>query len=189
MFIDAGLKSISPLPSGSNNLEILEVGLGTGLNAFLTFLATKNDDHKINYTAIEAYPIDNTVVNKLNYVSQLKEQENKSIFEAIHDCDWDASVPLSSNFYLLKVKSTLQTCTFKDNYDLIYFDAFAPQIQPEMWTEDIFKKIYDSTKPNGRLVTYCAKGVVKRTLKKVGFIVESIPGPPGKREMVRAVKQ
>ncbi len=112
----------------------------------------------------------------------------KSIFQQLHSCDWEKEMLLSKNFSLLKIKNTLQEIKFTSTFDLIFFDAFGPRVQPEMWIEELFSKIYAATNPKGCLVTYCAKGEVKRTLKKVGFTVETLPGPPRKREMVRGTK-
>ncbi len=190
VFINAGFKHIVPTLSVSTNpkINILEIGLGTGLNAFLTFIEATKNNVIINYTAIEAYPISIDLANELNYIKLLNEQNTQSIFNTIHSCEWDKKIALSDQFNILKFKSTLQQFIFDDSYHLIYFDAFGPRAQPEMWTEDIFAKLYAVIKPDGCLVTYCAKGEVKRILKKVGFTVESLEGPPGKREMVRAVR-
>jgi tRNA U34 5-methylaminomethyl-2-thiouridine-forming methyltransferase MnmC len=118
----------------------------------------------------------------------LNEQKNQFVFDKIHTCEWDKINIFSNQFSFRKINNTLQQIIFDDTYNLIYFDAFGPRVQPEMWTEELFAKLYAATLPNGCLVTYCAKGEVKRTLKKVGFIVKTLQGPPGKREMVRAVK-
>jgi tRNA U34 5-methylaminomethyl-2-thiouridine-forming methyltransferase MnmC len=149
---------------------------------------------KINYTSLEAFPLNDKLLNKLNYVeliSDLIEKEKtevKNIFHHLHSSDWEKDISISENFILHKIKNTLEKAEFKKTFDLIYFDAFGPRVQPEMWTEALFSKIYSVTKQNGCLVTYCAKGEVKRTLKKVGYFVETLPGPPRKREMVRGLK-
>ncbi len=193
VFIDAGLK---PFVSGSSDLykggkgplAILEIGLGTGLNAMLTYIETQKSDINIHYTAIEAYPVSADLIDQLNYVELLNAQNLQPVYTAIHACEWGRPVALSDQFTILKIKNTLQDTVLENNYHLIYFDAFGPGVQPEMWTEEIFAKLYAVVEPGGCLVTYCAKGEVKRTLKRVGFTVESLPGPPGKREMVRARK-
>ena len=134
------------------------------------------------------------IVSQLNYVKLISKIENKNesklekAFLDIHKAEWEKKIELSNNFSLQKIKNTLQEITFSSSFDLIFFDAFGPRVQPDMWTEELFSKIYVATNPKGCLVTYCAKGEVKRTLKKVGFIVETLPGPPRKREMVRATK-
>lgn len=189
VFIKMGLTHIgSALPAPSTPINILEIGLGTGLNAFITFMEARKAGLTINYTSIEAYPISPELANKLNYVELLNGQNDQNIYDKIHSSEWDKKNTLSNEFTLHKIKNTIQQCVFEGEYDLIYFDAFGPRVQPEMWIEDVFSKLYAVTKPNGCLVTYCAKGEVKRTLKKVGFTVETLQGPPGKREMVRAVK-
>ena len=186
VYIDAGLKYIS---SNNNSINILEIGFGTGLNALLTSIEAEGLKLKINYTTLEAYPLDIEIINKLNYADCVSGENQKEIFTSIHTCEWEKSIPISPFFNLHKIKNALQEIEFTDTYNLIYFDAFAPNVQPEMWTEEVFTKLYSVLKPNGSIVTYCAKGEVKRTLKKVGFEVESLPGPPGKREMVRGNKK
>lgn len=184
VFIEAGLKYLSH-PS----INIFEVGLGTGLNAFLTFLETNNKNISVNYTAIEAFPITPLIAESLNYTRLLNATAQQATFDLLHSSGWELPVSLSGNFKLTKHKQTLQEIHLPaEEFDLIYFDAFGPPTQPEMWTEEIFAKIFEASKPNALLVTYCAKGEVKRTLKKVGFAIEALPGPPGKREMVRARK-
>jgi tRNA U34 5-methylaminomethyl-2-thiouridine-forming methyltransferase MnmC len=193
VFIDAGLKpfisgSLASFSERKGPLTILEIGLGTGLNAMLTYIETQRSDINIHYTAIEAYPVSADLIDQLNYVELLNSQNIQPVYTTIHACEWDMPVALSNQFTLLKIKNTLQEAVLESSYHLIYFDAFGPGVQPEMWTEEIFAKLYAVVEPGGCLVTYCAKGEVKRTLKRVGFTVESLPGPPGKREMVRAIK-
>jgi tRNA U34 5-methylaminomethyl-2-thiouridine-forming methyltransferase MnmC len=191
VFIEAGLKKALD-ENLSSVFNILEVGMGTGLNLLLSFIETREITVSVNYTSIEAYPLDKDFIQQLNYAEILSSSLKfpvKEIFEKIHDCDWDKEVELSENFTLKKIKDKLQNVNFKnDTFDLIYYDAFGPPTQPEMWTEETFTKLFSALKSKGALVTYCAKGEVKRILKRAGFDVESLPGPPGKREMVRAVK-
>jgi tRNA U34 5-methylaminomethyl-2-thiouridine-forming methyltransferase MnmC len=189
VFIEAGLKYSLPRFS---EINILEIGFGTGLNALLTLIESNNSKSNIHYTSIEAFPVSMEMANELNYVSLLNEEEVdlKTIFNRLHSCEWEIDNRISGNFSLRKIKDTLQKTGFgNEEFNLIYFDAFGPPTQPEMWTEEIFSKLYSALTHNGSLVTYCAKGEVKRTLKKVGFRVETLPGPPGKREMVRAVRE
>jgi tRNA U34 5-methylaminomethyl-2-thiouridine-forming methyltransferase MnmC len=193
VFVDAGLKYKEKT---AKEINILEIGFGTGLNAFLTFLEAYDKDLMINYYSIEAFPVSIKVASQLNYASQLNPLYNfenldlQLIFNELHNVPWEKEIPISKNFNLKKIKNTLQEIQLPDGkFDLIYFDAFGPPVQPEMWTEEIFSKIASATKKEGALVTYCAKGEVKRTLKKAGFSIENLPGPPGKREMVRAVKE
>ncbi len=188
VYIEMGIKHMAPALPAISPLNILEIGLGTGLNALLSILESQKENLKINYTSLEAYPISAELANQLNYVELLNEQNAQVMFNAIHSSEWNKKIALSDQFTFYKIQNTLQQIVFEDSYHLIYFDAFGPRVQPEMWVEDIFKKLYDVTKPNGCLVTYCAKGEVKRTLKKVGFQVETLQGPPGKREMVRALR-
>lgn len=192
VFIEMGLKASALYLSKGEGyipvINILEIGLGTGLNALLTYLEILKNPLNIHYTALEAFPLENEIIKELNYIELLNAASHQKNFDQIHTCEWDKKIELAKNFTLHKIKNTLQQVKFENLFDIIYFDAFGPRVQPEMWTEGIFAKIYAATKPNGFLVTYCAKGEVKRTLKKVGFTVETLQGPPGKREMVRAKK-
>lgn len=187
VFIEAGLKHVAKKTS---DIFVFEVGLGTGLNALLTYLESQSSGLKIKYTAIEAFPLEKEITEELNYVHLLDTENSAAdVFRKMHSCDWEKEHRFSDSFLFKKIKKSLQEIVpEKERYDLVYFDAFGPPVQPEMWTEDLFSKLFAALKPNGALVTYCAKGEVKRTLKKVGFIVESLPGPPGKREMIRALK-
>ena len=169
-------------------VSILEIGFGTGLNAFITFLEAKKAHIKVNYVGIEAYPISKDEVKSLNYVSELKASTSKNIFDDMHLNTWDENHQLSKDFQLLKRKQFFQEINYEDSFDLIYFDAFGARNQPELWTEEIFFKMFKAIKKNGILVTYSAKGSVRRAMQSVGFIVERLPGPPGKREMLRATK-
>ena len=183
VFIDAGFHFKS---SANNSLSILEIGFGTGLNAFMTLLEAEKSDHKIQYTAIEAFPISIEEATTLNYAAAL--QQDTSKFLKLHQSTWEETISLNDNFSFIKNKKRFEELDFQNQFDIIYFDAFAPNAQPELWEKTLLQKMYDVLKPNGVLTTYCAKGVVKRTLKAVGFTIEAIPGPPGKREMTRAIK-
>ena len=186
VFIEAGLKYITR--QNKSSIHILEIGFGTGLNAFLTFIVAEKLNLEINYSSLEAYPLGKEVISKLNYVECLKEENRRGVFNLIHEVPWEQETVVSKSFTLHKIKNTLQEIVFENKYDLIYFDAFGPRVQPEMWTEENFIKLFSALNAGGSLVTYCAKGEVKRTLKKVGFLVEALPGPPGKREMIRGNK-
>ncbi len=166
------------------NINILEIGLGTGLNAFLT--ALNQDKKSIFYHALEKFPISADAALQLNFG---KSKEENELLSKLHQLPWNKRVELQSNFTLLKDETDLTATRFNQGYDLVYFDAFAPEVQPEMWDEVIFQKLYDAMSPGGILTTYCAKGIVRRTMQAVGFTVERLPGPKGKREMLRAVKQ
>lgn len=175
-------------------MNILEIGFGTGLNALLTCLEAEKLNIKINYTGLEAFPLENNLLKELNYVDLItalsypEKNKTQQIFEQLHSSEWQKNVPISKHFNLNKINNTLQDVPLTESYDLIYFDAFGPRVQPDMWEDELLSKIYLATRAKGCLVTYCAKGEVKRSLKKVGFKVETLPGPPRKREMVRGLK-
>lgn len=184
VFIRAGWDMIQ---QNLNHIAILEVGFGTGLNTWLTLQANSNKN--VLYTAIEAYPITIKEADQLNYTKQSDTQGKHDEFMALHLANWNELTNLTSNFKLLKLQVQLEEYATEPNqFDLIYFDAFAPKVQPGLWTVDCFQKLYAYTKPGGILVTYCAKGEVRRNLQAVGYTVERLPGPPGKREMLRARK-
>lgn len=184
VFIKSGLDLFS-----EGEINLLEIGFGTGLNAFITLLETQKKNLKIYYTGVEAYPVAKDEVAQLNYVTALKALSFKEIFDRMHNVSWEEGHTLSENFTLLKRQLFFKDIEDKDTFDLIYFDAFGARVQPELWTEDIFKIMYESLKKNGILVTYSAKGSVRRAMQAVGFSVERLPGPPGKREMLRAKKE
>lgn len=186
IFIEAGLKAAKVI---SNNINILEIGFGTGLNALLSYSESEFSGLKINYIAIEPYPIENEIYLQLNYSEVLNNQKLKNILTDIHQKPWNIPFYVSDNFILNKVNAKIQDIQLTDNvFDIVYFDAFSPQFQPELWTEDIFRKIFNSMKNNGILTTYSSKGDVKRAMKKVGFKLELLPGPAGKRHIIRAMK-
>lgn len=185
VFIKNGLHYFN----NKETISILEIGFGTGLNTLLTLLATESSSQMVNYVSLEKFPLPNELVQQLNYPTQLKIKATQTaLFNHLHSCKWNTNTPISENFNLLKIEDDLADFQTTTTFDLIYFDAFAPEKQAELWTAEIFLKIYDFLKPKGILVTYCAKGEVKRTIKSVGFQLETLPGPPGKREMIRAIK-
>lgn len=189
VFIQAGL--VPFLLNTPDQLSILEMGFGTGLNALLTFYEIVHRSTKIYYEAIENFPISDEASKNLNY-PQLIDQNNtllKVAFKQMHSSSWEEEVAIAPRFSLKKRLGNLESMAFSPHFDLIYFDAFAPSAQPELWTATIMQKMYDALRPGGVLVTYCAKGEFKRTLKSVGFTVECLPGPPGKREMTKAIKE
>jgi tRNA U34 5-methylaminomethyl-2-thiouridine-forming methyltransferase MnmC len=179
VFIQHGLKTLGEKPS----ISILEFGFGTGLNAFLAYLFAINTDKEIQYTGIEAYPIDSEVAQKLNYPQYLAFPEEQDIFLRMH---LEESLN-SDSFYFRKLSNYAQIQP-DEKFDCIFFDAFAPGAQPELWEQSIFDQLYKLTSEGGCLVTYCAQGEARRRMEKAGYKVERIPGPPGKREMLRAVR-
>lgn len=172
----------------NREVSILEIGFGTGLNAFITFLEGRKMNQSIEYVGVEAYPISAEELISMNYVEELNATDDKGQFEKMHQCNWEEKMVLSKDFTLTKRKQFFEEIDDLNRYDLIYFDAFGYRVQPELWSTAIFKKMYDSLKDKGVLVTYAARGVVKRSMIEVGFTVEKLAGPPGKREMFRASK-
>lgn len=183
VFIKNGLD----LFQNQNSISILEIGFGTGLNTFITFLETLNKE-KVNYVGVEAYPISSEEITQMNYVSQLDAEKYQVIFDKMHACDWENQETITENFLLTKRKQFFQDIEDKNQFDLIYFDAFGFPLQPELWSEDIFKKMYDALFPKGTLVTYACRSSIKNAMLSVGFSIEKLPGAPGKREMLRATK-
>lgn len=183
VFISAGMHQFPAL----SELRLFEFGFGSGLNALLTALEAEKNQQVVQYTAIEKYPLEASITAQLKYAS---DPETQALFQEIHQAEWDKSVKLTPHFTLQKwyggMEKLLQVQT---SFHLIYFDAFAPRVQPELWTIDMFSRLFSLLEDGGLLVTYCAKGEVKRNMKAAGFFVEAIPGPPGKREMTRAWKK
>ena len=186
VFIKNGLKHWL-IENQKKEVSIFEVGFGTGLNALLTALKAAELDVQVNYQSIELYPLPNEISAQLNYAKQLSCEQQ--VFQKLHTSRWEERIEISKKFTLHKTKDSFKDFEPNTTYDLIYFDAFAPSKQPEMWSYKIIEKCYPMLNPNGIFVTYSAKGQLKRDLKKAGFSVESLPGPPGKFEMVRAIKE
>lgn len=184
VFLNAGLHHKSSL---QNDISILEIGFGTGLNAYMTLLEIQDTHLNINYTTTEAYPITIEQAETLNYPEELN-QKGVDTFLKLHQIGWEKEIHISPNFRFTKHKMLFENINFKNEFDIIYFDAFAPNAQSIFWEEPFLTQMHDSLKEKGILVTYCAKGSFKRALKAVGFQVEAIPGPPRKREMTRATK-
>lgn len=182
VFIESGLRQMT-----KSDLSIFEMGFGTGLNCLLTYLNAGSNS--IHYSSIEKYPVEKDMAVELNFSHILNlTQSQLDIFDNLHSCPWNTSTAIDKNFVLHKIKGDIKGFVHTTKYDLVYFDAFAPEVQPNLWTPDIFKYIYESLNEGGVLTTYCAKGVIRRTLQVSGFKVERLPGPPGKREMLRATK-
>jgi tRNA U34 5-methylaminomethyl-2-thiouridine-forming methyltransferase MnmC len=185
IFIEAGFKNSSL----TGSINILEIGFGTGLNTVLTFIEAIDRKSKIYYHAIEPFPLSDKVYQKLNYDQFIPFEQTKSLFLAMHEAGWDKPVELSKLFSLQKQKLKLEDTVLQENfYNLVYFDAFSPEVQPELWTKEIFLKIFKAMRQKGVFVTYSAKGAVRRNLTEAGFMVERLPGPKEKREMIRALK-
>ena len=171
-------------------LRVFEVGFGTGLNALLTLLQAENDQRSVEYTTIEVQPLSIETIKQLNYTQLLGFAHCYGAYHTLHLCKWNEPVQIKPGFVFQKLQqSLLQVPLPPAAFDLIYFDAFAPEHQPEMWTTAVFAKLYEAAAPGGLLVTYCAKGSVQRSLKDAGWQVQKRPGPPGKREMIAALKQ
>lgn len=184
VFIKNGLQLFE-----NKTVNILEIGFGTGLNAIITFIEAEKRNLKINYTGIEAYPVSMEEALQMNYLESLDSQDKMDVFEKMHQIPFAKQESLSENFNLEKRNIFFDQIADIEAFDLIYFDAFGFRVQPELWSTEIFQKMYNSLKTNGVLVTYAARGVVKRSMKEIGFTVEKLPGPPGKREMMRAFKK
>lgn len=164
-------------------ITLLEMGFGTGLNAFLTAMEAAKREVFVQYVTLEKFPLEKHIIEQLHYGGK-----DNRIFEKIHRAEWGTTVTISPYFSILKIKTDFSDYTFPDNYDVVYYDAFAPDKQEEVWSRELFDKIYRQMNPGGILTTYCAKGTVRRMMMASGFQVERIPGPAGKREMLRARK-
>ena len=186
VFIDTALGHCT-----KREINVLEIGFGTGLNAFMTMLKADNSNIKIHYTTLELYPITISDSEELNY-ADIIDKSKKDLFNKLHTVDWEKTNVITPNFSIHKKQSDFSqpaALMFQNNkFDVVYFDAFGPDKQPEMWQGKLFEKIYLSMAPGGILTTYSAKGAIRRLLQSIGFKMERLPGPPGKREMLRGVK-
>lgn len=184
IFIQMGLNH-----SQAESPHVLEIGFGTGLNAFLTLLEAEKQQRKVCFTSIERYPLKEDIVRKLGYPEIIAPEKSEK-FYALHTAPWNQFVEISPCFTLHKIEGDFTHFDFQSHYDVVYFDAFAPEKQPKMWSQPLFNRLYQQMNPGGILTTYCAKGVVRRMLQAAGFTVERLPGPPGgKREILRASKE
>ena len=185
VYIENGLKAQS-----KHDLNILEIGFGTGLNAFLSLLEAENTGRKIHLTTLELFPLPIPIAEKLNFAGRLGVSDKW--FRKLHRAEWNTAEAISENFTLEKRQTDLTSLplltTVAPSYDVIFYDAFAPEKQPEMWTQAIFNHLFAASTKGAVLTTYCAKGIVRRMMQHAGFAVERIPGPTGKREMLRARK-
>ena len=186
IFIDQGLLKLSL----KQNVKILEIGFGTGLNAILTLKASNEYKISVKYTGIEPFPLDSLTLNSLNYFDQIKDNKLKNSFSKIHSSKSNVKNIINDLFRFEVLHESLQDVRLgNDLYDIVYFDAFGPDAQPEMWTKEMFEKVYSSMKQGASLLTFSAKGIVKRNLRSAGFRVERLEGPPGKRHILRAKKE
>ena len=188
VFIKSGLEYWLNTNPELHQLSILEIGFGTGLNAFLTCLHADELGCKIDYTGVEAYPVIPEDLRLINYSKEILEGTQESVFNTLHEVPWETKQDITNRFSLLKQQITFEKITDESLHDLIYFDAFGPRVQPDLWGESVFKIMFKALKPKGTLVTYSAQGNARRAMQAVGFLVERIPGPPGKREMLRGNK-
>ncbi|PCE64308.1 tRNA (5-methylaminomethyl-2-thiouridine)(34)-methyltransferase MnmD [Sediminicola luteus] len=184
VFIKYGLDFLGK----QEKVRILEIGFGTGLNALITYKVASNKKQTVSYTGVEAYPVPSEEVAQLNYIDQLQSPELDSVFQRMHEMPWEMPLAVSESFELHKRQQDFKEIDDVAAFDLVYFDAFGARVQPELWTEAIFDRMFTSLVSGGVLVTYAAKGSVRRAMQASGFEVERLPGPPGKREMLRAVK-
>ena len=182
IFINNGFET-----SAANPVNIMEIGFGAGLNAFLTAIKAEEQNRKVFYTTIEKYPLPKTITDALNYETQ--HGNNSGLLKQIHNAPWNCYCEITQYFTIRKIEADATKTIPEGKYDIIYFDAFAPNKQPEMWTKEMFEKISASTLKSGVFVTYSAKGEVKRNLTSCGFNVELLHGPTGKRHIIRAVKK
>ncbi|KAK6020276.1 hypothetical protein OSTOST_14073 [Ostertagia ostertagi] len=164
------------------------MGFGTGLNALLTLLKADSNKRPVHYTTIDLHPLSPEVYSGLNYCERLHQPNYQPFFEKLHNSPWNDNSAISDWFTLHKIKSSMENFSPNRVFDLVYYDAFAPSSQPELWSTDIFRKLINMMAPGGKLVTYCSKGDVRRSMQAAGFSTEKLPGPPGKREMLRAIK-
>lgn len=186
VFIEAGLKH---LLAQKTEIHILEIGFGTGLNALLTLAEVKDKPIEVHYYGIEPLPVEASLVEAMSFPQLADRPDLVLDLKALHQAEWEKEVSILPNFHLHKIQQKIAEWNTEVRFDLIYFDAFAPSKHPEMWEEATLKHVAELTSQEGILVTYCAKGYVKRNLKSVGFQIEALPGPPKKREMTRGTKR
>ncbi|MDN3677373.1 tRNA (5-methylaminomethyl-2-thiouridine)(34)-methyltransferase MnmD [Flavobacterium paronense] len=182
VFIKNGLLLFEERP-----IAVLEIGFGTGLNCFITYLEAKKNNQTIDYIGVEAYPVTLDEAMQMNYASEIDATEI-NVFKEFHESVWDEKQNISYNFSLTKRQQFFQDIKDECVFDLIYFDAFGFRVQPELWSEEIFVAMFKALKPNGVLVTYACRTSIKNAMLSAGFSVEKLPGAPGKREMLRASK-
>ncbi len=171
------------------SVSILEMGFGTGLNALLSCLAVEGRDVQVHYTTIERFPLEAAIIHTLNYCTMLGRPERQALFQQLHACDWGSDQTIARDFTIHKIAAGIEDAsTAGVAVDIVYYDAFAPEVQAELWSRAIFEKISACMKKGGMLTTYCSKSVVRRAMQAAGLRVEKRPGPPGKREIVYAFR-
>jgi tRNA U34 5-methylaminomethyl-2-thiouridine-forming methyltransferase MnmC len=185
VYIDYGLHQIA---KDKDSISVLEIGMGTGLNVLLTYLYSQKNDINIKYHTLEPYPLEEDIWEQLNYTRQLSCSDCQEVFDKIHSSKWNDHYQLSDSFEFFKEDTGIIERELQGKYDVIYFDAFNPDLEPNLWTEEVFRKIYESMNQNSLLTTYSTKGIVKRALKSCGFKIDKKPGPTGKREILNAWK-
>lgn len=189
VFMKTGLDYFIEISKPTAPISILEMGFGSGLNCLISLLEAQKKQISIEYTGVEAYPVSMEELEKLNYPALFREEDAEKLFRRIHEAEWGQNVTITNFFSLVKRQAFFKSIEEVDVYDLIFFDAFGPRVQPKLWTEEMFGKMFKALRSGGVLVTYSAKGSVRRAMEAVGFSVERLPGPPGKREMLRASRR
>lgn len=191
IFLHAGmeyfLETFLERVTSSSPLHILEAGFGTGLNAYLTLIRAGELQCPVCYHTIEKYPLTTEEISRLNYPENIG-FPHSGLFYQLHDCPWEKEQQITSDFRFCKHRQDFREIHFPEQFHLVYFDAFNPDVQPHLWTTEVFTRFYRAMLPESLLVTYCVKGIVKQALRTVGFTLKRLPGPPGKREMLRAKK-
>ncbi|MCC9044501.1 tRNA (5-methylaminomethyl-2-thiouridine)(34)-methyltransferase MnmD [Myroides sp. M-43] len=185
VYIERGFDKIA-----ASEIKVLEMGFGTGLNAFLTLVEARNKNKVVEYHSIEAFPVTEEESKALNFEALYDTPEDEQLFNQMHQCNWNTTYQITPIFKLHKIHSTFEEAVVNQEFfDVIYFDVFGYQFQPDLWSVEIFQKVYNALKSGGVLATYACRGPIKRAMKQVGFTTEKVPGPPGKREMLVAYKQ
>ena len=190
IFIRAGIEFYLQTHSTGfplSELNILEAGFGTGLNAYLSLLYAEKQKIRLQYHSLEKYPLTFEEIQQLNYKTQIP-AKTPDLFDRLHTSPWETENLISPFFRLHKYQKDFREISFESRFDIVFFDAFNPDIQPYLWTEEVFRNFHKALKPGGILVTYCVKGSVKQALRNLGFMLKKLPGPPGKREILRAQK-
>lgn len=167
-------------------LRVFEMGFGTGLNVLLAQEFAEKHQRPIAFTSVEKFPLPLDISGQLNFG---KTAQSADIYQKLHTAPWEQPIKISPYFTLTKIAADVMDVVLTSSFDVVFYDAFGPRVQPELWELPIFEKLYGLMAPGGILVTYCAKGQVRRNMQAAGFRVERLPGPPGKREMLRAIKE